>query len=340
MTPHHLVVARSAQFATNPAFRALLTEASDATGEVFETLLAEISTMNTLIHPGPHGDPLALAVYRRLDSFAVEIEYLAVASALRRRGIGLALVNKVQELEKAMIVARTDDDAIDFYLAAGFQCSGSATDARWPENGRYLCALPYLPLVREPLADDESVQWAQPVPQPVKIELVPSQESWSTDYAVVESLIKQVLGARALAVQHLGSTSVPGLPAKPIIDIVLTVADPAAEDSYVQDLVAMGFDLRLREPSWYGHRLLVTQEHVALPAVNLHVFGPGSPETARMLSFRDWLRTHPADRDAYSRMKYLAAADINDRGGGLVMEYNAVKEPFIQELFARIFARS
>lgn len=338
MTQHHLGVARSAEFSTNPAFRALLTEASDATGEALETLLNQINTMKVLIHPGPNGDPLALAVYRRLDPYAVEIEYLAVAASLRRQGVALALVHRVQELEEAMIVARTDDDAIEFYLAAGFQYSDSAVDPRWPNNQRYLCVLPYLPLVRKPLADDGSVQWVQPVPQATKIELAPPQESWLTDYSVVESLIKQALGTRALAVQHLGSTSVPGLPAKPIIDIVLTVEDPSAERDYVQDLMAAGFALRLREPGWYAHRLLVTQEHVALPAVNMHVFGPGSPETSRMRSFRDWLRTHPADRDEYARIKYLAAANINERGGGLVMDYNAVKEPFIQELYTRIFA--
>ncbi|PQZ96228.1 hypothetical protein CQ018_02830 [Arthrobacter sp. MYb227] len=338
MTPQNLVVARSAAFSTNSAFRALLTEASDATGEALETLLSEISTMNVLLYPGPNGDPLALAVYHRLDSYAVEIEYLAVAAALRRRGVGLALVNKVQELEMAMIVARTDDDAIEFYRVVGFQCSASATDPRWPENQRYLCVLPFLPLVQEPLEDDASVQWVQPVPQPMQIELVPPQESWARDFAKVKSLIKQTLGARALAVQHLGSTSVPGLPAKPIIDIVLTVDDPAAEGEYVKDLVAAGFALRLREPGWYSHRLLVSVGQGVLPAVNLHVLGPGSPETSRMRSFRDWLRMHDTDRDEYARVKYLAAANINEHGGGLVMDYNAVKEPFIQALYARIFA--
>ena len=338
MNPPRLVAARSAEFSTNPAFRALLTEASDATDESLDMVLAEISTMNVLIHPGSSGDPLALAVYRRLDSFAVEIEYLAVSAHLRRQGLGLALINRVRELEEAMIVARTDEDAIDFYLASGFQCTQSAEDPRWPGNQRYLCVLPYLPLVREPLDDDDSVQWVQTVPEPVTIALVPAQDSWADDYMLVESLINEALGSRALAVQHLGSTSVPGLPAKPIIDIVLTVADPTAEDTYVPDLVAVGFALRLREPGWYAHRLLVTDSPGVLPAVNLHVFGPGSPETSRMRSFRDWLRTHRADREAYARIKYLAAANINERGGGLVMDYNAIKQPFIQGLYARIFA--
>ena len=340
MTTPEITSASNAGFATNPAFRALLTEASDATGAELDALVAQIADMELLVVPGPHGDPQALAVYRRLDAYAVEVEYLAVAPALRRQGVARALVNRVQALEAAMVVARTDDDAIGFYLNSGFQCSDSAADPRWPENRRYICVLPHLPLVLNPETDSTSVEWVNGSPVPVQVAVVEPRESWSEDFAALAGRIGSALGPKAMAVEHLGSTSVPGLPAKPVVDVVLTVADPAAESDYVPDLEAAGFALRLREPRWYAHRLLVAVEGSGLPPVNLHVFAPGCPETSRMRSYRDWLRRHPDDREAYARIKRSAAHEVNERGGGsgLVMDYNAVKEPFIKDLYAKIYA--
>lgn len=340
MNTPEITSASNAGFATNPAFRALLTEASDATGADLEALLRQIAGMKLLVVPGPRGDPLAIAVYRRLDACAVEIEYLAVNPSLRRTGVGQALVNRVRDLEAAMVVARTDADAIGFYRAAGFQCSDTATDPRWPDEHRYLCVLPHLPLVKHPETDSTSVEWVNGSPVPVQVAVVAPRDSWVDDFAALAGRIRSVLGARAVAVEHLGSTAVPGLPAKPVIDVVLTVADPAAEDDYVRDLQAEGFALRLREPRWYAHRLLVAAEGSGLVPVNLHVFAVGCPETSRMRSYRDWLRHHPADRDEYARIKISAATEVNGRGGGsgLVMDYNAVKEPFIRDLHARIYA--
>ncbi|MEV6849677.1 GrpB family protein, partial [Actinoplanes sp. NPDC051411] len=111
-------------------------------------------------------------------------------------------------------------------------------------------------------------------------------------------------GARALAVEHVGSTAVPGLAAKDRVDIDLIVADPADEDAYVPALSAAGLTLASREPHWYGHRCLWTETHDA----NVHVFGPDCDEHLRHLVFRDWLRAHPADRDRYAACKLAAAA--------------------------------
>ena len=87
--------------------------------------------------------------------------------------------------------------------------------------------------------------------------------------------------------EHAGSTSVPGLAAKPRIDIMLAVPDSADEPSYVPALEAAGYVLRIREPDWYEHRVFKGPD----TDVNLHVFSAGCPEIARMLLFRDWLRT-------------------------------------------------
>ncbi|GAA1869913.1 hypothetical protein GCM10009715_16170 [Paeniglutamicibacter psychrophenolicus] len=327
-----------AGFAMNPAFRALLTAASDATGARLDALAAQVADLELLVVPGPQGDPLALAAYRRIDGFAVEIEYLAVAPGLRHQGVATALVRRIRADEAAMVIARADDDAVGFYRAAGFHASASPADSRRPSRRRYLCVLPHLPLLRNPVPDDGSVEWihGEPVPAPVRV--VPPSASWPQDFAALAGCLRDALGSRALAIEHLGSTSVPGLWAKPVIDVVLTVEAPGVEEHYVPRLEAAGFVFRLRERNWYGHRLLVSGSGSGLPAANIHVFAPGCPETARMVAFRQWLRTHPADLDAYARIKRASAERINERGGGagLVMDYNRTKEPFIRDLYARI----
>ncbi len=107
--------------------------------------------------------------------------------------------------------------------------------------------------------------------------------------------IREALGDRALRIEHVGSTSVPGLAAKPVIDIDLVVADSSDEDAYVPPLEAAGYVLRIREPDWYEHRLFKGPD----TNVNVHVFSAGCEEVERMVAFRDWLRTHDDDRELY-----------------------------------------
>jgi GrpB-like predicted nucleotidyltransferase (UPF0157 family) len=120
--------------------------------------------------------------------------------------------------------------------------------------------------------------------------------SWAQRYELERARIVAALGDRALRVDHVGSTSVPGLAAKPIIDIDLSVADPDDEAAYVADLEAAGYVLRVREP---GHRMLRTPEL----DVHVHSCALGSDWERRHLVFRDWLRTHPDDRQRYADVK-------------------------------------
>ena len=78
-----------------------------------------------------------------------------------------------------------------------------------------------------------------------------------------------------MRIEHVGSTSVPGLPAKPIIDILLVVADSAKETEYVTALEGAGYKLRVREPGWYEHRMFKRPEN----DVNLHVFSVAVPKS-------------------------------------------------------------
>ena len=110
----------------------------------------------------------------------------------------------------------------------------------------------------------------------------------------------------ALRVEHTGSTSVPGLVAKPIIDLLLVVNDSADEDAYVPDLEAAGYVLRIREPEWFEHRMFKGPD----TDTNLHVLSSGCDEIERILIFRDWLRGNSKDRDLYARTKLALAPGV------------------------------
>lgn len=183
-----------------------------------------------------------------------------------------------------------------------------------------------------PPPEGESPWIAGAAPQP-NIEMVPYDPAWTSWFDELDRTIRAALGWRALSVRHVGSTAVPGLAAKPIIDIDLTVADPDVEDVYVPALEAAGFELRIREPWWYGHRLLRGRS----PRANVHVFGIDSPELVRHRLFRDWLRGNPRERDLYARTKQEAAAASN-AAGEHTMQYNARKEQVVREIYQRAFA--
>ena len=125
-----------------------------------------------------------------------------------------------------------------------------------------------------------------------------SDPGWRAAFERVRTIIVGVLGPSALAVEHVGSTAVPGLCAKPIIDVELIVADSAAEDDYLAALEAVGFTLAIRE-----HRLLEGTD----PRSNVHVFSRGAVEPRRACAFRDWLQSHPEDRAVYGEHKVALA---------------------------------
>jgi GrpB-like predicted nucleotidyltransferase (UPF0157 family) len=160
-----------------------------------------------------------------------------------------------------------------------------------------------------------------------RILIVDYDPQWPQLFEREADRIRAVLGSRALRIEHTGSTSVPGLAAKPIIDVLLEVTDSADEDAYVPDLEAAGYVLRIREPHWHEHRMF----NGADTEVNLHVFSSGCPEIDRVLMFRDWLRTNAADRELYARTK-LALAQKEWRH---VQNYADAKTVVIEEILAR-----
>jgi len=146
----------------------------------------------------------------------------------------------------------------------------------------------------------------------VEIRILDYDPNWAREFERHASVIGRALSNTALQIEHIGSTSVPGLAAKPIIDVLVVVADAANESAYLPQLEAAGYVLRVREPDWHEHRMFRTPEKNA----HVHVYSAGCPEIARNLIFRDHLRQNSEDRRRYEQTKRALAAqewlDMND----------------------------
>jgi GrpB-like predicted nucleotidyltransferase (UPF0157 family) len=147
---------------------------------------------------------------------------------------------------------------------------------------------------------------------------------WPALFDAEATRIRAALGDRVVLLEHVGSTSVSRLAAKPIIDIVLGVADSADEPAYVPSLEAKGYVLRIREPDWYEHRMFKGPD----TDINLHCFSDGCPEIQRMITFRNWLRTNEADRLLYERKK----RELASRTWKYVQDYADAKTAVVNEI--------
>ena len=162
-----------------------------------------------------------------------------------------------------------------------------------------------------------------------EIVIVDHDPLWPGKFQKHAGIISQALGPNALAIEHVGSTSVPGLAAKPIIDIDVVVEDSGNEPAYLPNLLASGYVLRVREPDWHEHQMLRTPEL----DVHIHIFSPGCVEVARHLAFRNRLRNHAEDRLLYEALKRkLAKEDWPDMNA-----YARAKSVVVDEIIARAF---
>lgn len=182
---------------------------------------------------------------------------------------------------------------------------------------------------RAPLTEDylreHTVGELRPLSGPIRV--VSYDPEWPQIFEREAQRIQTALGNRALRIEHVGSTSVPELPAKPIIDILLVVAAPDNEPQYVAALETAGYRLHLREPGWYEHRMFKGPENNA----NLHVFSPQCPEIERMVRFRNWLRVNKDDRELYARTKQALA----EQEWKYTQNYADAKGEVIAEIMAR-----
>jgi len=185
------------------------------------------------------------------------------------------------------------------------------------------------PTTRQPTSEEElQAAWiGGPVVHNAPIRLVDYDPAWPGLFVREDARIRVALGDRVVRLEHTGSTAVPGLAAKPCIDMTLIVPDSSDEPSYAPDLEAAGYVLWIREPDWHEHRVFKGPD----TNVNLHVFSSGSPELQRMVGFRDWLRTHDEDRDLYEQTKRNLAA----REWKYVQHYADAKTAVVEEIIAR-----
>jgi GrpB-like predicted nucleotidyltransferase (UPF0157 family) len=163
-------------------------------------------------------------------------------------------------------------------------------------------------------------------PRPTRVTLVEHDPRWADRFAARAAELRRVLGDRARLIEHVGSTSVPGLAAKPIIDIVVGIDDPDDEPAYLPDLEAAGYDLRVREPQ---HRCL--RAGGPDEPVNLHCYPPDHVETRKYLVLRERLRASAEDRERYERVK----RELAQREWPDINYYAEAKGPVIREILAR-----
>src|SRR5579885_1141161 len=181
----------------------------------------------------------------------------------------------------------------------------------------------------QPLTEEQlrAAHVGELVPLNGSIQLVDYDPAWPGLFAREAGRVRAALGERVLLLEHVGSTSVPGLAAKPRIDMLLVVADSADEPAYVTDMEAADYVLHIREPEWHEHRLFKGPD----TDINLHVFSQGCSEIERMLLFRDWLRSHPSDCQLYERTKRELARKNWKYG----QNYADAKTAVVEEILAR-----
>jgi GrpB-like predicted nucleotidyltransferase (UPF0157 family) len=161
---------------------------------------------------------------------------------------------------------------------------------------------------------------------PVRVEIFEHDPVWSQRFSRHAHRIRDALGEAARRVEHIGSTAVPALAAKPIIDILLVVDDPADEASYLPDLQTAGYELRVREADFDEHRMLRTPTR----DVHIHVFPPWSAEIGRYLTLRERLRASPLARTAYEARK----RELAHREWPTMDHYASAKSAVIEALLA------
>jgi GrpB-like predicted nucleotidyltransferase (UPF0157 family) len=188
-----------------------------------------------------------------------------------------------------------------------------------------------LPPPAEPVTDEylASVTIGDRQPLNDRITLAGYDPRWPAVFSEAEHKIRTALSDFAVLVEHVGSTAVPGLSAKPIIDIVLALEDSRDEPSYVPALERQGFKLRAREPDWYQHRYLIGESSDT--PIQLHVFSVECEEIDRMLAFRDWLRVNGEDRQRYESVK----RELADRTWKHVQNYADAKSDIVREILRR-----
>ncbi|KAK0372407.1 hypothetical protein CLIM01_10244 [Colletotrichum limetticola] len=215
-----------------------------------------------------------------------------------------------------------------FYLVSFFLCGITFI---WKTLGKMSCSIEEI--VKHYEFDPTIIQRIATRTSKPALSIEPPNPEWPQQFQDIKSLIENAIGSVAVSISHVGSTSVPNLPAKDVIDIDLAVENPTDEAAYAPALEKAGFQFLLREPEWHEHRFFAMHRPFSC---NLHVFKVGTAELARHLIMKEWLIEHDDDRDLYAKTK-TEAAGMSNSLGETVMEYNSRKENVIRAILERAF---
>jgi GrpB-like predicted nucleotidyltransferase (UPF0157 family) len=156
--------------------------------------------------------------------------------------------------------------------------------------------------------------------------LVPYDPTWRRLFEEEAAHLAEVFGPEVISVHHAGSTAIQGIKAKPVIDFLVIVQDIDRIDQYDEKMIALGYDAN-GETGIPGRRFF-SKIAGGQRIYNVHVFGIGHPEIERMLDFRDYLRAHPEEAQAYSHLKEELASQYPKN----IDRYTAGKSDFINEI--------
>ena len=164
----------------------------------------------------------------------------------------------------------------------------------------------------------------------MRVRMVPHDPNWRQEFRQEAGRISAAAGSNAVAVHHVGSTAIPGIYAKPVIDLLLVIQDLAALDEKQLEMEALGYEAR-GEYGIPGRRFFRRDDKHGDRTHQVHAFEDGSPQIARHLAFRDYMIAHPETAQEYSDLKReLAAQHPSD-----IEAYMDGKNEFIQEVDKR-----
>jgi len=158
------------------------------------------------------------------------------------------------------------------------------------------------------------------------VRIIPYQEKWKEVYALERKILKAILGTTALAIEHIGSTAVEDLQAKPIIDIAVKVENIKEVQSFFEKLVSIGYQERVGRLE--GPQRVFANQEEDIVTHHLHFIQTGYPEWERKLLFREYLRANEAARQEYEKLKLDLFRSFSDQRG----TYTKMKKGFIESV--------
>ncbi|MCG3197606.1 MAG: GrpB family protein [Candidatus Omnitrophica bacterium] len=167
----------------------------------------------------------------------------------------------------------------------------------------------------------------------MKVIVAPHDPAWACEFETEAQLIRDAVGDLVLRLHHIGSTAIPGISAKPIIDILMEVRDIDELDSRSSSMQCLGYEAK-GEFGIPGRRYFRKDSASGERTHQVHAFAAHSPEIERHLAFRDYMITHPEAAQRYSELKQLLAREHSSD----IQAYMDGKDAFIKEQEAKALA--